>query len=259
LLLTPLLATGCSADRTAPAPEQAATPPEAERSTTVPGHIARAVAAPERPEADRQRDADRHPGEVLAFFGIAPGMQVADLMAGTGYYTEILSRAVGPEGKVYAQNNRFVLERFADEPLTERLARPGVDNVIRLDRELESPGLPDGLDAAIMIRFYHDMYWQKTDRKEFNRAVFAALKPGGVFGVVDHHAPAGTGFEHVLDLHRVEADLVMKEILASGFVFDGASDVLANPDDTRDWNIFADDAARRDQTDRFVFRFRKPD
>jgi len=240
-------------------PENAAAPAAADRSIVVPAHIARAVAAPERPEADRKRDADRHPGEVLAFFGIEPGMRVADLMAGTGYYTEILSRAVGPAGKVYAQNNHFVLERFADGPLTERLARPGLDNVIRLDRELESPGLPEGLDAAIMIRFYHDMYWQETNRRAFNQAVFKALKPGAVFGIVDHQAPAGSGFEHVRDLHRVEADLVMKEVLASGFLFDAASNVLANPNDTRDWSIFDDDAVRRDKTDRFVFRFRKPD
>jgi predicted methyltransferase len=253
-----LTANGCAGKPDAPAPQADAARSATGTAIRIPEPIALAVASAERPEADRKRDADRRPAEVLAFFGIEPGMRVADLMAGTGYYTEILARAVGPEGKVYAQNNRFVLERFAEQPLTERLARPGLENVVRLDRELESPGLPDGLDAAIMIRFYHDMYWMETNRKAFDQAVFAALKPGAVFGVVDHQAPAGSGFQHARDLHRVEADLVMKELLATGFEFDAASDVLANPDDTHDWNIFADDSARRDKTDRFVFRFRKP-
>ncbi len=249
-----LLALGCSAREADEAAPGAATA----GAILVPPHIEQAVSNPERPESDRQRDADRRPAEVLAFFGIEPGMKVGDLMAGTGYYSEILSRAVGPTGAVYAQNNKFVVERFVDKPLTERLARPGFDNITRLDRELESPGLPAGLDAAIMIRFYHDMYWQKSDRKAFIKAVFDALKPGGIFGIVDHHAPEGTGADHVLDLHRVDAELVKKEILAAGFVLDDESDLLANPDDTRDWNIFADEAARRDKTDRFVIRFRKP-
>ena len=258
-ILCVIILPGCSTERRAGAPaHETAANVAAQGAISVPQHIASAVASSDRPEADRLRDPHRKPGEVLAFFGIERGMSVGDLMAGTGYYSEILSRAVGPEGSVYAQNNSFVVERFVDKPLTERLARPGLENITRLDAELETPGLPAGLDAALMIRFYHDMYWQESDRRAFNQAVFQALKPGGIFGIVDHHAPAGTGFAHVKDLHRVDAELVEKEILAAGFVLDAESDLLANPDDTRDWNIFADDAARRDQTDRFVLRFRKP-
>jgi len=230
----------------------------AKKMLPVPPWIREAVAAPGRPEGDRHRDTDRRPGEVLAFFGIRPGMKVAEMMAGTGYYTDLLARAVGSLGRVYAQNNAFVLARFADKPLTARLKDPALANVVRLDRELEDPGLPEGLDAVLMIRFYHDTYWQKTDRKKMNRAIFQALKPGGIFGVVDHQAEAGSGDRDVLRLHRVDEALVKREILAAGFVLDAESDVLKNPDDPRDFNIFADGAKNRDKTDRFVLRFRKP-
>jgi len=226
---------------------------------------------PLRPAEDRARDADRKPGEVLGFFGIGKGMRVVDLQAATGYYTELLSAVVGPEGEVIAQNNDFVVTRFADGPLNERLARidaAGRKNITRLNAELDKMELPDGLDAAIFVRFYHDLFWLPTpdggltDRAEFLRRVYDALAPGGIFGVIDHHAEAGSGDRDAVDsregLHRIDAELVMAEILAAGFVLDLESDLLSDPGDTRDWNIFADDAARRDKTDRFVWRFVKP-
>ena len=177
------------------------------------------------------------------------------------YYTEIISGVVGPSGKVYAQNNKFVLERFADKPLTERLAKPGLKNVERLDAELDNPGLPSGLDVVLLVRFYHDFFWMGNDRATFNKAVFRALKPGGVFGVVDHHAEAGSGDRNAQEpnnLHRIDAELVKNEILAAGFVLEEESDILSHSEDTRDWSIFADNAARRDQTDRFIYKFSKP-
>ena len=225
-----------------------------------------------RPEGDRARDADRKPTEVLGFFGIEPGMRVVDLQSTGGYYTELLAAIVGPEGRVYAQNNSFVLNRFAEGPLTERIERlneAGRTNIERIDAELDELKLPDNLDAALFIRFYHDLFWLPTpdgdqaDRGKFLSQVFGALKPGGVFGVIDHHAEAGSGERDALDpregLHRIDIELVKKEVLAAGFVLDAESDLLANPGDTRDWNIFADNAARRDKTDRFVLRFVKPD
>ena len=122
-------------------------------------HITAAVADAGRPEEDRKRDADRKPAEVLAFFGIEPGMQVVDLMGTSGYYTEILARAVGADGKVYALNAPAILDWFADEPLTKRLARLGMDHIIRFDRELEDPGLPEGLDAVLLIRSVSWAIW----------------------------------------------------------------------------------------------------
>jgi len=226
---------------------------------------------PLRPEADRARDADRKPAEVLAFFGIDEGMRIADLQAATGYYTELLSGVAGPEGRVYAQNNRFVIDRFADGPLGERLARlaeAGRTNIQRIDAELDEMELPGQLDAAVFVRFYHDLFWlptpdeNLTDRAEFLRRVYDALAPGGIFAVIDHHAEAGSGDRDAVDpqegLHRVDVELVKSEILAAGFVLDAESDLLAHPEDSRDWNIFADESARRDKTDRFVLRFVKP-
>lgn len=224
----------------------------------IPRHLRAAVLNPTRPPGDRRRDANRKPAEVLAFLGIEPGMKVGELMAGTGYYTEILAAAVGRDGNVYAQNNRFVLERYAEEPWTKRLDKPGLANVIRLDREMESPGFPEDLDAVLLIRFYHDAYWMKTDRAALNRSVYRALKPGGIYGVLDHHAEAGSRDRDVYRLHRVDAEMVKEEILAAGFVLEAQSDLLANPDDDRTTSIFADNGKNRDRTDRFLFRFRKP-
>lgn len=241
----------------APPAATASAPLASEAPSATPDPIQAAIDADARPDSDRADDANRKPHEVLSFYGITPGMKVADLMCGRGYYTEILARAVGPEGTVYCQNNAFVVERFADGPLRERLAKPDLGNVVRLDRELENPGLPAGeIDVALMVLFYHDTYWQKTDRAKMNAAVFDALKPGGLYGVVDHHAAPGSGDRDVKTLHRIDADHVKREVLAAGFVFEGQSDVLSHPEDDRTKNVF-DEAIRR-RTDRFVYAFRKP-
>jgi predicted methyltransferase len=237
------------------------------------GYSLEAVNGPLRPDDDHKRDADRKPAQVLDFFNIdRRGMKVLDLQASTGYYTELLSSVVGPEGVVYAQNNNFVLTRFAEEPLMERidrLAAAGRTNIVRIDAEVDEFELPELVDAVLFVRFYHDLFWLPTpdgdlaDREEFLRRVYDSLKPGGVFAVVDHHAEAGSGARDAVDpregLHRLDAELVNAEILAAGFVLDAESDILAHPEDTRDWNIFADEAVRRDRTARFVYRFVKPE
>jgi predicted methyltransferase len=255
----------------APQAEENAVPTTNDRESRLLAAALAIVDDPLRPEEDRFRDADRRPGEVLGFFGIGEGMRVVDLQAAKGYYTELLSALVGPQGTVIAQNNEFVTKRFAVGPLNARIARiaaAGRKNIKRLNTELDEMELPEDLDAAIFVRFYHDLFWlptpdgDLTDRAEFLRRVYSALAPGGIFGVIDHHAEAGSGDRDAVDpregLHRIDAELVMAEILAAGFVLDIKSDLLSNPDDTRDWNIFADDAANRDKTDRFVWRFVKP-
>lgn len=224
-------------------------------------HLRLAVVHPDRPENDRVRDEHRKPAEVLAFFRVEPGMKVVDAMAGRGYYTEILARAVGEGGRVWAQNNAFVLERFAEGPLSARLDRlrqGELTHVERIDCEVDDPCLPGDLDIVHLNRFYHDFYWQEADRGAFNRAVFAALKPGGVYGIVDHHAEAGSRDRDVSRLHRVDAEMVKAEVLAAGFVLEATSAILRHPEDTRDWSIFADSGRNRDRTDRFIYRFRKP-
>jgi predicted methyltransferase len=130
-------------------------------SVAVSPPAAAAVAAADRSEADRALDAGRRPAEMLSFFGIAPGMRVAELGAGGGYTAELLARVVGPQGKVYAQNSQFLLGRFAQQPWTERLQKPVMSNVVRLDRPFDDPFPEDvrDLDAVLIVLFYHDTYW----------------------------------------------------------------------------------------------------
>jgi hypothetical protein len=139
------------------------------------------VGSPDRSPDDRALDAGRHPDQLLTFIGVAPGMRVAEVGAGLGYTTELLARAVGPSGVVYAQNNKFIREKFAEKPWTDRLAKPVMKPVVRVDREFDHPLPPEAtnLDAVVNVMLYHDTVWMKTDRAAMNRAVFAALRPGG--------------------------------------------------------------------------------
>jgi predicted methyltransferase len=219
------------------------------------------VAAADRSPADRALDAGRKPAELLAFLGIQPGWRVADLGAGGGYTTELLKRAVGDDGTVYGQNSKKLLEMFAEKPWSARLAKPVMKGVVRLDRDFDDPFPGDmrPLDAVTMVLFYHDTVWLGVDRQAMNKAVFAALKPGGVFLIVDHSARPGDGIKVADTFHRIEEDAVKSEVQAAGFVLDGEADFLRNSDDTRDWNDSPRAAgARRGTSDRFVLRFRKP-
>lgn len=220
-----------------------------------------AVAATDRTAADRALDEGRQPAKMLAFFGIEPGMKVAELGTGGGYTAELLARTVGPTGKVYAQNSQFLLDRFAQQPWTERLQKPVMANVVRLDRPFDDPFPPDvtGLDAVLLVLFYHDTYWQKVDRAKMNAAVLRALKPGGVYGIIDHSAKAGTGANDVESLHRIEESTLRADVEQAGFVLDGSADFLRRPDDTRDWSASPRTAGeKRGTSDRFVLKFVKP-
>lgn len=216
------------------------------------------VDAPDRTPDDRAMDAARKPVEMLAFVGVRPGQRVAELCAGGGYTSELLARAVGPEGRVYGHNTPFVLQRFAEKSWTARLVRPAMRDVVRLDRELEDPFPSDehALDLVVMVLFYHDTYWFGTDRHRMNQAIYRVLKPGGAFVVIDHSAKPGAGADVAKTLHRIDEALVRTEILAAGFVLESASEFLRNPADARDWNVF--DKGRRGATDRFALRFVKP-
>jgi len=219
------------------------------------------VAAADRSPEDRALDAGRKPAELLAFLGIRPGWRVADLGAGGGYTTELLKRAVGSDGVVYGQNSKKLLEMFLEKPWTARLAKPTMKGVVRLDRDFDDP-FPDDLrplHAVTMVFFYHDTVWLEVNREAMNKAVFAALKPGGVFVIVDHSARPGDGVDVASTFHRIEEDVVKSEVQAAGFVLDGQADFLRNKDDTRDWNDSPRAAGeRRGTSDRFVLRWRKP-
>lgn len=263
-----LLAACGGGQQQAAEPTEPATPAATEPAATEPSPedeqaLQAAVASEQRPADDRARDEARKPYEVLRFFDIRPGMHVADLGAGGGYLSEIVARAVGPQGRVYVQNCPFVIERFAAKPLGDRLARLDMAHVKRLDTEFDELGLPAGeLDAVLMVLFYHDTFWMPKaaggtpDRAKMNRAIFDALKPGGVFGVIDHHAEAGSGERDVQTIHRIDAELVKQEILAAGFELDAESDLLRHSDDDHTRNVF--DPALRGNTDQFIYRFRKP-
>jgi predicted methyltransferase len=275
LLLTCLTWVACTTppprSEPEPPPARAITPAPTEQTVAAPAleaapesapdPIDSAVGATDRSEADRALDLGRKPAELLRFFGIAPGMRVADLMAGGGYTTELLARVVGSSGQVYGQNPRLILDRFAQAPWTERLQKPVMQNVVRVDAEMDAP-LPAAatdLDAVLLVLAYHDTVWFKTDRARMNRAIYAALAPGGVYGIVDHSARPGDGVKQAEKLHRIEESVVVREIEAAGFVLEAKETFLAHPDDPRDWNASPSKAGeKRGTSDRFVLRFRKP-
>lgn len=247
-ILSAWLGAGCTGAAPAPPPQ-------------VPDAIRAAISAPDRSAADRALDAGRAPERMLTFFGIAPGARVAELGAGGGYTTELLARVVGPGGRVHGQNSAFLLERFAAGPWGERLAKPVMRNTVRHDREFDDPFPPDlaGLDAVLIVLFYHDTVWQGVDRDAMNAAVFRVLRPGGVYGIVDHAAAPGRGVEDAETLHRIEESVVRAEVERAGFRFDAAAEFLRNADDARDWNASPREAGeRRGRSDRFVLRFEKP-
>lgn len=227
----------------------------------VPPYVSDALNAADRTDADRALDGGRHPAEMLTFFGIAPGQKVADLASGGGYTTELMARVVGSGGVVYGQNSPGILAKFGSTAWNERLARPAMKNVLRVDSEYDAP-LPAAakdLDAVVLVLFYHDTVWLGTDRDKMNRAIYAALKPGGVFGVVDHSARVGAGVSDAQTLHRIEETTVVSEIERVGFQLEGTADFMRNPEDARDWNASPMQAGdKRGTSDRFVLRFVKP-
>ena len=221
--------------------------------------IAAAVADPTRPAADRDRDADRKPAEMLAFAGIKPGMVVVDMLPGRGYFTRLFSDAVGPTGKVIAYVPDENLARFpkALDAINAIAAEPNHKNVQAEHNPLMAPGPDNVADVVWTSQNYHDLHnMTGVDLVAFNKLVFRSLRPGGVYVVLDHSAPAGSGASATSTLHRIDPATVRQEAEAAGFVFDGASNVLANPADPRTAGVF--DPSIRGHTDQFVLRFRKP-
>jgi predicted methyltransferase len=222
--------------------------------------IMQAINSPDRPAADKQLDAGRHPDQILAFFGIAPGMHVADLWAGLGYTTELLARTVGLTGKVYSQNGPFPpASKKGEEAWKARLTEPGMSNVVELQKAFDHPDdlLPvpsESLDAVIIDMNYHDMVGRGYDRTKITAAVFKALKPGGVYGVIDNSAAPGSGARDANTLHRIDEAFETNEIRQAGFKLVAVSAVLRNPKDDRTWFVMK----HRGEQDRFVLKFVKP-
>jgi predicted methyltransferase len=213
------------------------------------------VASPDRTEADRQTDQRRKPELLLGFTGVRQGMTVLDMGAGAGYSTELLARAVGPWGTVYAQESPGASAR-ARERFDERASTPPMKNVVRVLRDYDDPIPPNVHDLDLVTFFfaYHDTAFMAVDRARMNRALFDALKPGGVLVVTDHSAQPGAGISVVKTLHRIEESTLRREIEAAGFKLIAEADFLRNPGDLRDAIVF------RSQTpvDEFVLKFVKP-
>lgn len=241
--------------------QQAVAPPPSEvpreMPVEMPMDLRTVLASDGRSEEDRGRDAGRRPADVLEFLGIEAGMDVIDLMAAGGWYTEVLSLAVGGDGSVTAQNPPWLLAfrdgamgKALDERMNNRLP-----NVSRMDsswEELAASGMR--YDAAISALNLHDAYLQSPERAAMlMSAVYTALRPGGVFGVIEH---AGNPDVDMEALHRMDKSIAIELATAAGFVVEGDSDLLANPDDDHTQGVFSEGI--RGRTDRFLLKLRKP-
>jgi predicted methyltransferase len=219
---------------------------------------AAAVADSGRPDADKARDADRKPADMLAFAKVQPGQTVIDYFPGRGYFTRLFSTAVGPQGAVYAVAPQLFVDRLKGKPLPPPVsAEPGRGNVHAVVGAA-SMNVPVKADLVWTSQNYHDIHiWGgAAGTAELNKAAFDALKPGGYYIVLDHAGVAGLDDAGMGKLHRIDEALVKKEVLAAGFVLDGESQALRNPADDHTAQVF--ETGVRSHTDQFVLRFRKP-
>jgi predicted methyltransferase len=227
----------------------------------IPSYTALAVADPNRPADQRALDTERKPIEVLNFTGITRGWKVVDLMPGAGYYTRLFSKVVGVKGAVYAiqpvemdkaaPKNLPKLRSFAGTPIY-----PNVTVMVQPIAQLD---IPKGVDMVWTSQNYHDLhdpFMGTPDMARLNKAIYDALKPGGIYIVLDHAAAAGTGTSKTNDLHRIDPAVVKAEVTAAGFEFVGESDAMRNPADDHTLPIF--DKSIKGKTDRFIYKFRKP-
>ncbi|SEB25660.1 class I SAM-dependent methyltransferase [Variovorax sp. YR216] len=261
----------------------ASPPPAPDPSALSSARIAEIVASPDRSDADRVNDRRRKPQEMLTFIGVRPGMTALDLSAAGGYTTELIARAVGPAGRVYGQSpprppaSRPAQPEGAAMPmatgatpapsggprpspvaLAERAKNPNAGNIVAIVRPFEDPAPPDCasncLDLVTLMFNYHDFGHMGVDRAAVNRAVFAALKPGGMYVIADHSGRPGTGISESGTLHRIEEAFLRAEVEQAGFKQVAEGNFLRNPSDPRDRNT-PDPPQPKDE---FVLKFVKP-
>ncbi len=272
LLITVLISTlftlvACGgAEPEAPAAAEPMTEPAAEpmaepaaEPMAEPADLRTMLASDSRSEADRARDAGRKPADVVEFLGIESGMRVIDIIAAGGYYTEVMSLAVGADGMVVAQNPQIILEMrdgANEKAISARLAGNRLPNVSRANVGFDAVSTADGqFDAAITALNFHDLYNGRSPEAALAalQAIFGLLKPGGVFGIIDH---AGVADADNAALHRIEPSIAAETAAAAGFVVEAESDLLANADDDHTQGVFAE--GLRGHTDRFLLKLRKP-
>jgi predicted methyltransferase len=231
-------------------------------AASIPGNIAAAVADSSRPDADKTRDANRKPAETLAFTGVKPGAQVAELLPGGGYFTRLFSKAVGSSGHVYALVPAPLADAPADVPdfaarVKAIAADPNYANVSVVVEPFSKLAVPVPVDLVWTSQNYHDLHnFPGLDVGVFNKMVFDDLKPGGIYLILDHTAEEGSGGRDTKTLHRIDPETVKKEVLAAGFVFVGSSNLLRQPSDNRSLKVF--DPSVRGKTDQFILKFRRP-
>lgn len=227
------------------------------RHHTIPAYITAAVADSARPATDTERDANRKPAETLAFAGVKPGDQVVELAPGRGYYTRLLSAVVGPNGKVFTVSSQP--KPGAPPPPVQAIADdPHYGNVHpTFEKFSELKPLPADSDVVWTTQNYHDFHnIPDVQVSTLNKAVFDALKPGGIYFVLDHSAAAGSGAGDTNTLHRIDEETVKQEVKAAGFELAGESNILRNKDDPRTGKVF--EPPIQGHTDQFILKFRKP-
>lgn len=247
----------------AAATASAAAPASVSVSAASTAPLSAALSDPARPAQEVRLDALRKPAEVIAFAGLKSGDKVADFMSGNGYFTRIFSRVVGPTGHVYAF---LPTQQLAHCSASETAGTKALEHDSRYAnvRVLIDPAdrfaVPEPVDLVWTAQNYHDLhdaFMKPTDIAAMNAAVYRALKPGGVYLVIDHAAEAGSGLRDTETLHRIDPAAIRAEVTAAGFVFEGESAALRNPADLHELLVF--DPAIRHRTDQVVLKFRKPD
>jgi predicted methyltransferase len=213
------------------------------------------MAAPDRSENDRAADKRRDPVAMLKFIGVRPGMKVLDMGAGGGYSTELMARAVAPNGMVYGQNPAGVFPK-AKANFEGRMKTAAFKNVTPVSRPYDDPVPPEVKDLDLITFFfaYHDISYMEVDRAKMNKQMFSALKPGGILVIADHSAASGTGTTVAKSLHRIEESTLRSEIEAAGFKFVASGDFYRVPDDKRDFNVNRPTGP----VDNFVLKFERP-
>lgn len=234
-------------------------PPGFGAAGSPPAFVTAAVADPHRPKTDTERDADRKPAIMLAFSGIKPGDRVAELIPAQGYSTRLLSAAVGPKGHVYSINLATLNARIKDQ-IKAVTDDPAYANVAVSDQDLTNLQLPEPVDLVWTAQNYHDfknpgMFY--ADTEAMDRAIFAALKPGGLYVIIDHVAAPGSGTRDTGTLHRIDPAVVKSEVTAAGFRLLRETSALGNPNDPHTARV-PGQGGIGDKSDKFFFVFQKP-
>lgn len=237
----------------------------AQAARRIPSYITAAVQDSGRPQSDTKRDALRKPAATLAFAGVKPGEKVAELIPAAGYYTRLLSKIVGPSGHVYMMTPPAPKNPRPGRPSMTDMANAIAQNpeysnvsVVSLAQPGPGLGLPEPVDLVWTTENYHDLHnGPSADIAAFDKRVFDALKPGGIFFIEDHAAASDADPSVTHTLHRINPNQVKKELKAAGFEYLGQSTILRNPEDPHTKIVF--DPSIRSHTDRFMFKFKKPE